>query len=387
MTSNEQSTIKTSCYGKSTKVIIIGNITSDQDFIDKIDLDGFAHALLSLAYQGAAGETYTSLQKSLGVPNSNETALAYKRSLDDLNSAKNITISIANKIYVQDNFRVKADFRSTAQTYFDADIERIDFSENIAAANEINDWVKKKTNNKIQIVVDPFNFRERILGIFLNAIYFKGTWLWRFKKDATRSQTFYVSEDQTISHPMMRQTASFDYAENGELDAKILKMNYKNERFSMIIFLPNSKMGINDLEKKISNIDLNNLRTRKADVKVTLPKFKIESTIPLEDPLKNLGLEEIFNGTGNLANMVEYPSNFYFNKFIQKAFIEVNEEGAEAAAVTAGFSSMTLPSMPPIIPTFTADHPFIFFLTAKLGEESTAGVTVLFAGKVVSPTY
>ncbi|KAI4455459.1 serine protease inhibitor serpin [Holotrichia oblita] len=166
---------------------------------------------------------------------------------------------------------------------------------------------------------------------------------------------------------MMRQTASFDYAENGELDAKILKMNYKNERFSMIIFLPNSKMGINDLEKKISNVDLNNLRTRKADVK--------------------LGLEEIFNGTGNLANMVEYPSNFYFNKFIQKAFIEVNEEGAEAAAVTAGFSSMTLPSMPPIIPTFTADHPFIFFLTAKLGEESTAGVTVLFAGKVVSPTY
>lgn len=262
-------------------------ISTDQNFI----FSPFsAHSALSLAYEGAGGQTTISFQKALDLPGPNATAAGYKSLMDTLNSAKNVQLNIANKIYLQKDNKLNKDFRSIAQNYFDADVDITDFSKSAAAAEEINNWVKEKTQNKIDKLFDADSFDSDTQAVLLNAIYFKGNWLLPFRKEYTRPGKFYVSDDKFIMHPMMFQEAYFDYTESEALGAKIVKMKYENERFAMTIILPNTKTGIADLEKKLSNFNLNTLKLGKTEEKVllSLPKFKIESTLKMEDNLKEV---------------------------------------------------------------------------------------------------
>ncbi|KAK9731420.1 Serpin (serine protease inhibitor) [Popillia japonica] len=342
-----------------------------------------AHSALSLAYEGTGGQTTSTFQDVLLLPDQNATALGYKSMMDTLNSAQNVQLNIANKIYLQSDYKLKEDFRSIAQNYFEADADTIDFSQSSVAAEEINNWVKEKTQNKIDKLFDSDAFDSETRAVLLNAIYFKGNWLSPFRKESTRIDKFYTSDTEFIMHPMMFQEAYCEYTESAKLDAKILTLEYENTRFAMTIVLPNSKMGIVDLEQKLFSLDaLDTAITTNSKDKVllTLPKFKIESTLKLEDPLKEIGLQDIFTNSANFSNMIEGEPNLRINQVIQKAFIEVNEEGAEAAAAT-GIEAGTL-SLVSQQPVFKADHPFMFYIS-----ETTGPGTILFLGKVLSPTY
>ncbi|KAI4455150.1 serine protease inhibitor serpin [Holotrichia oblita] len=207
------------------------------------------HSTLSVIYEGAAGETATSLQNALNVWSAKDIAFQYKPILDNIDAAENITLNIANKLYVQKDYKINEGFQATAQIYFDVSIEAIDFTKRAAAAAQINNWVKEKTSYKIEKVVDADAFNPFTQAVLVNAIYFKGDWLFQFNEHFTVMHQFYISETESISHPMMYQEAPFDYAVNAELDAQILRLQHQNPRYSMTIVLPNSRTGIKKLEK------------------------------------------------------------------------------------------------------------------------------------------
>ncbi|KAK9731418.1 Serpin (serine protease inhibitor) [Popillia japonica] len=319
------------------------------------------YSALSLLYEGSGGLTTATIRNALFLPDVEPTAYEYKTIMDTLNSAKNVTLRIANKIYLQSGYKLKRSFRLVTENYFDADAETIDFGQSVAAAEKINEWVKEKTHNKIDKMFKPDDLDSDTRAVLLNAIYFKGKWSLPFPKDVTRTAKFYTSDTEFIMHPMMYQAAYFDYGEFVELDARILRIKYENKRFAMTIILPNSRTGIAVLEKKLSHINLNTLKLAQSKGKVwlSLPKFKIESTFNLEDPLIEIGLQNIFTNSANLSNMIEGPSNLFIQRVIQKAFIEVNEEGAEAAASTAIQAVGISASINTLV--FNADHPFMFY--------------------------
>ncbi|KAJ3656280.1 hypothetical protein Zmor_015367 [Zophobas morio] len=205
-----------------------------------------------------------------------------------------------------------------------------------------------------------------------------------FDKDCTKTAPFYLNKVKSVDVPMMNKFGDFNYKADKELDAQILELAYTNDNLSMIIILPNKRNGIDKLEKKLATRNLSEITENmwNTEVIVQLPKFKIEQTIFLNDPLTQLGLGEIFDPcVANFSGMISSNEQIHVSQVIQKAFIEVNEEGAEAAAATEAMlvncSGSLRPPPPP--KKFIADHPFIYFLSEKR-------INHLFAGRLSDPT-
>ncbi|KAJ8932604.1 hypothetical protein NQ318_000807 [Aromia moschata] len=205
-----------------------------------------------------------------------------------------------------------------------AEFKLVDFSKSEAAAGSINDWVEKKTNNKIRdlISVDSLNHLTRL--VLVNAIYFKGTWQEKFKPARTATRKFYLNDEDTIEN-------------NENMNAKVLQLLFVNNNVSLVVILPNERTGIADLKEKLAGGDLTkitgNMRRRKVYVK--LPKFRIEQTIDLKEPLTEMGLGNIFTEYADFSDTIKTSQRLCVSEVVQKVFMEVNEEGAEAAADTS----------------------------------------------------
>ncbi|XP_022918921.2 serine protease inhibitor 3/4-like isoform X7 [Onthophagus taurus] len=322
-----------------------------------------AHAVLSMIYQGASGATAEALRKNLYLPEVKATATGYKNIMTELNSVENVTLHIANKVYIANKYQLNDNFKLTATKDYLAEAQPLDFKQSVVAAKEINTWVENKTNNKIKDLIQPDDLDELTRLVLVNAIYFKGNWLHQFPVEHTRKEKFYLNDKDSVLCDMMHLTDHFEYAEDTELDAKILRMRYTNKDVSMVIVLPNSKTGIFALEQKLANKDLTTLTSQlvSREVIVSLPKFKIETTIDLKDSLEKLGMGVIFSDAAEFPNLIKGDEPLKVSKAIQKAFIEVNEQGAEAAAATvAVFKLRTRPQFVVPKPEFIADHPFLF---------------------------
>lgn len=250
------------------------------------------HAVLSLAYQGTAGETENAFRNVLDIPLAKSAAEGYKEIMSTLNNVDDVALHIANKVFVMENYTLKDTFKAVASQYFLSEAENVNFIQNKAAAKIINDWVEGKTNNKIKDLILPDDLNELTRLVLVNAIYFKGDWLLKFDPAQTRVEPFYISETETVDCQMMHIKKKFDFAVNSDLDAKILKLPYKNKNVSMVVILPNKRTGIKELEKKLLTRNLSTLTSymRNVEVEVSLPKFKIEATIELNDPLKEVSI-------------------------------------------------------------------------------------------------
>ena len=248
------------------------------------------HAALSLAYQGASGDTAEGFRKVLNIPVAKSAADGYKTVMNDLNNIQNVTLHVANKIYIQEDYKLKESFRTVATDYFYSDTETVNFVDNIVSANKINHWVQNKTNDKITNLISPDDLNSFTCLVLVNAIYFKGDWKEAFPEKLTRVEPFYVSDTKTVDCQMMHIQSYFGYANDNELDAQLLKLPYQNENVNLVIILPNKRDGINELERKLTNKSLTTLTKRmyQTEVKVSLPKFKIESTIQLNEPLQKV---------------------------------------------------------------------------------------------------
>ncbi|KAK5646351.1 hypothetical protein RI129_004815 [Pyrocoelia pectoralis] len=345
-----------------------------------------AHTVLSMAYQGAAGTTADAFSNSLHVGNQDRAATGYHQVMNALNNIEGVKLHIANKIYVMQGFPLKEKFRKSAAELFLSETESLDFGQSSSSASKINGWVESKTNSKIKNLIDSGCLDSLTRLVLVNAIYFKGDWANQFRRRDTKKEKFYVSENESVDCDMMHITKNFKYREDQHLQAQILEMKYTNRNVSMVIILPFKRTGIEDLEKKLVDVDFSTITDgmRSLEVQLSLPKFKVETTMDLQSVLTRMGLGVIFDqAKANFSEISDSKEQLYVSKAIQKAFIEVNEEGAEAAAATGILKKRKYSSFMPIQRLrIIVDHPFIATIFVSIPENSPLP---LFCGKITSP--
>ena len=330
---------------------------------------------LGMLYNGTSGDTRAEMAEVLGMADLTETEINeyYQKMSQALLNIDPLTdISIANSIWYRDGFPVKQLFIDINKTYFDAEVKSLDFSKP-DAAGIINKWCAEKTKDKIkEIIENPID--DDVIMYLINALYFKSKWQFKFDKKDTKQDDFTKSGNQKIKVNMMAQTADLPYYADEHLQC--VEMPYGNQAFSMVAILPENDMNLDQLIEYLDNTAWQNIVNNmyEHNVWLKLPRFKIECDIPLNEPVKNVGMQRIFGGGfANISDIALCVSDIK-----QKTFVEVNEKGTEAAAVTVIEMRYTSagPSTPP---QFFANRPFLYMIK----EKSTG--TILFIGRMDEP--
>ncbi|GBP43708.1 hypothetical protein EVAR_29689_1 [Eumeta japonica] len=294
-----------------------------------------------------------------------------------LQTIKGVELKLANKIYIPQAYQLNKQFATDVKTVFDSEVKNIDFTQNTEAAREINQWVEDKTNNRIKNLVEPDSLGADTGAVLVNALYFKGSWKSKFDKALTTNRDFHVSADKTIKVPTMHKTDNFKYGQSDELNAKLLEIPYEGGEASLLVVLPNDVEGLSVLEKKLNeNPALLVEATKRMHINkidVFLPKFTIETTTDLKQVLQKIGVTKIFDAnSARLEHLLDSDKPLFVSDAKQKAFIEVNEEGAEAAA--ANVVMVLFKSARVLRFSFVADRPFLFGLKIESPK------TLLFSG-------
>ncbi|GBM18216.1 Serpin B6 [Araneus ventricosus] len=340
----------------------------------------------AMLFYGAKGNTAQELRKALGyekasIPNDLIHA-TFNCFLNEVlksgDSSEGYVLNSANAVLVDKHLELLEEYRSDVQELYKAVVRDVDFlREAPKVVNEINAWVREKTNGMIEKLFDELS--PATVLVLLNAVYFKGTWERQFEPSKTRNEIFYNNglESTGKSVPLMHLTSRFPYASVDNFQA--LELPYKGENISMLILLPNQRDGLRALENSLTPEKLAEIQRElyKTKVEVSLPKFKMEFEKELSPEVKALGANKIFSaGSADFSGMT--PSkNVCVTQVIHKAIIEVNEEGSEAAAVT-GIVFTRMRPMPDMTAKFRADHPFLFAIVEK-GSKSNM---ILFLGRV-----
>ncbi|XP_041974476.1 antichymotrypsin-2-like isoform X3 [Aricia agestis] len=323
-----------------------------------------AEFVLALLTLGTTDTAHEELLTSLGIPNDDAIRSSFSSLSTKLKAIKGVTLNVANKVYIKEGaYELVKELEEDAVKVFDAAIEKINFGDSAAASNLINKWVEQKTNEKIKDLLSPDSVNDDTRLVLVNALYFKGSWKKKFDARATRDQPFYLNADTKVDVPMMYKEDDYKYGQSEELKAQLLEIPYEGESASMLIVLPNDITGLDGVLQKLAGgydlmAELDKMWSTK--VQVTMPKFKIETEIDLMSVLPKLGIKAIFDSSNSgLTKILNNNESLYVSKAVQKAFIEVNEEGAEAAAATAFVvecRSLVLSE------EFLADHPFFYLL-------------------------
>ena len=341
----------------------------------------------SILYEGAQNNTATQIADVFGF---DPDALTRHNSTAQLMASINrddphATLDMANALWVAERFEPFESYIDTARQTYRADIERVSFTAtdnegNKVSIKKINQWASDNTNGKITEVLKSDDVSHRTVMVINNAIYFKGTWVTQFDPTDTEKSDFWTNQTHSVKADFMNQQGMFDYVHFGGV--KVLKMPYEGDRLSMLVILPDDRDGIDALGESLSADMIEQWREqlRETEVVVSVPKFTMKTHYDLIDPLTNMGITDVFiDFESDLWGIADtYPRHLYVTKAVQDAFVDVNEEGTEAAAVTTVV--VYVDSMPEPPPQFTADHPFIFLI-----QDDESG-TILFMGKVADPT-
>lgn len=338
------------------------------------------HTALGMTYEGANGITAEEMENVLMYPNDDlERRGSFAKLFNELynNSIGNYQLNIANAIWSEETFPFKQSFFDVINSYYYGKTDTVDFLNNPEEQRLlINSWVENQTNNKIKDLLAPKIINSDTKMVLVNAIYFKGDWKNKFDVENTKKEEFRINENDRVNVDMMHLNEEFNYFEKDGI--KYLELPYKGENLSMFIILPEEfdfdLPSYDEIVEAQSNM-------RKSEVDVKLPKFKFEEKYELNDILKYMGIKTAFIGSADFSNMYDaeaFDSNniLYISKVVQKAFIEVNEEGSEAAAATAVIIQKQNAMMPNY---FVADQPFAFFIQDLETKE------ILFMGKIVNP--
>jgi serpin B len=278
---------------------------------------------------------------------------------------------VANSLWVQRGFPILPSFRQACQKHYEAEVDAVDFVEDReGAAQRINGWVKEKTKGLIPKLFEPADFDEKTRLAVVNTLYFKGKWQTPFQKERTREEEFHLSNGTTKRVPMMHQGGVFQYLKGEGFQAVALP--YGKGDLSMYLFLPDKGRSVEEFVKSLTPARWQEWlkRFERTRVHVGLPRFRVETTAKLESPLKELGMTDAFDRSRADFRGIA-PEPLYIHKALQKAVVEVNEEGTEAAAATGILAGPT--SVPP---SLIADRPFFFAI-----RHNATGV-LLFMGIV-----
>lgn len=337
---------------------------------------------LAMTYAGAGGPTKTEMAQVLHFDLAEERLHGGFGTLGEiLNSAeKGYRLSMANRLWGAKTYPFRPEFLKTTREQYGAELAQLDFARTEEARQTINAWVEEQTNGRIEDLIPSGVLDAMTRLVLTNAVYFKGAWDEEFSKRATQDAPFRLSRDRQVKVPTMRQTDRFGYAETDDL--QLLELPYEGHDLSMVIVLPKSVDGLPDLETKLTAESVQKWMSglRRRDVRVFLPRFKLTSQFELADVLRAMGMPLAFSERADFSGMSTVES-LMLSQVVHKAFVDVSEEGTEAAAATAVVVAPTAAPAgdrdEPVV--FRADHPFVFLI-----RDNRTGA-VLFVGRVVNP--
>uniref|UniRef100_A0A8C6H0W6 Serine (or cysteine) peptidase inhibitor, clade B, member 1a n=1 Tax=Mus spicilegus TaxID=10103 RepID=A0A8C6H0W6_MUSSI len=341
---------------------------------------------LAMVILGAKGSTAAQLSKTFHFDSVEDIHSRFQSLTAEVSKrGASHTLKLANRLYGEKTYNFLPEYLASTQKMYGADLAPVDFlhaSED--ARKEINQWVKGQTEGKIPELLAEGVVDSMTKLVLVNAIYFKGMWEEKFMTQDTTDAPFRLSKKDTKTVKMMYQKKKFPFGYISDLKCKVLEMPYQGGELSMVILLPkdieDESTGLKKIEKQITLEKLREWTKREnlefIDVHVKLPRFKIEESYTLNSNLGRLGVQDLFSSSKADLSGMSGSRDLFISKIVHKSFVEVNEEGTEAAAATGGIATfcMLLPEE-----EFTVDHPFIFFIR----HNPTSNV--LFLGRVCSP--
>jgi len=338
---------------------------------------------LAMVYGGARGQTAEQMQDVLHlglVPERLHPACgALVERINAPPEKDAYKLSVGNALWGQQGYPFVPAYLDLTRRHYGAGFRQIDFRTDPDGARKIiNTWVEKQTQKKITDLFKPGVINGMTRLVLANAIYFKGNWAEQFKKADTRDAPFLVAPDKKVQAPLMFRKKRFGHMKGKGFQA--LRMPYEGKNLSMVVLLPDKVDGLPALEKKLSAESLRQWlrQMRWREVRVFLPRFKMTSEFSLSGTLAAMGMPDAFiDGKADLSG-INGSRDLFIQAVVHKAFIDVNEEGTEAAAATGITVGAT--SVPPPPTVFRADHPFLFMIV----DQRTG--SLLFMGRVVDPT-
>lgn len=334
---------------------------------------------LSMTYNGAGGETQEAMAKTLNFQG---------MSLEEINQANKelgillnnlnpeTQLNIANSIWTGKGISFSPSFLQVNQDFYQSQVRKIDFS-HPESLKIINNWVKDKTEGKIEKIIQELNYND--VMVLLNAIYFKGNWNQQFSEYFTREMRFYLANGTQKQHPIMFQSSRHLYYQNEYFQA--VSLRYAKGLISMYIFLPMEQVGLEGFYQVLNEENWKNwmLKFRHNKINLGLPKFKTEYEVTLNDALKSLGMKIAFDkSAADFSGMGPIPPNLYISEVKHKTFVEVNETGTEAAAVTGSRIKLMSSTIEQTV-DMLINRPFFFLI-----RDNDSG-TILFMGEITNP--
>ena len=334
---------------------------------------------LSMTYNGASGETQEAIAKALELQNIKIDEINdYNRNIQELlaNGDTNVELNIANSLWARKDIALEQTFLNKVKEFYQAEISNLDFKDS-KAANTINAWVKKNTKDKIDKIVDRIEPDSMLF--LINAVYFKGKWEAPFEKSLTKPQPFTLADGTKIQHPTMSRSGEYRYYDAPTFQA--ISLPYGTGRFSMEIFLPKAKSNLLEFQKQLTTKNWQEWSTKftRKEGLIQLPRFKVEYETSLKSALQNMGMAIAFDSDkADFRNLSTVKA--FIGEVKHKTFVEVNEEGTEAAAATSIEMKVTSAS-PSEEPPFQmiVDRPFFF----TISDRQTG--TIIFMGAIQNP--
>ncbi|AOV09286.1 hypothetical protein BI350_16130 [Sporosarcina ureilytica] len=334
---------------------------------------------LSMIYNGAEGSTKEEIAQTLKLDGI-ETEALNKANASLMNrlqkDSDSIQLDIANSIWLNKEFHFQEAFSANNQNYFNAEIEEIDIGD-AASADKINKWVANATNDKItEMVTSPLN--PNMVTYLLNAVYFKGDWTYAFEEEITKNEPFYLDDGTTKEVPLMSLTEELGYMENDMFQA--VELPYGDGEMNMKVFLPKAHIDIKAFQNEltIENWKMWHESFEEKKGTVQLPRFQLDYEVLLNDALRQLGMASAFEEDADFSKMIQENNPIWISMVKQKTFLDVNEKGTEAAAVTGiEFETTAMPLNEPF--TMKVNRPFFIAIT------DTETEAIIFMGIITNP--
>ncbi len=335
-----------------------------------------AYFALDMVLNGAAGKTREQMAAVLGTPTEQIDKLNQQNEecIKSLNSSSGVKLEVANAIYSDRSAPFKQSFIDLCQSKYSAEAHSEDFSKPQTVA-VINKWCSEKTHGKITEILKTLTKDDKL--ILLNAIYFKGTWREKFEDRLTQDDHFTMSSGEQSPVKMMHQRVHTGYFRGSNFSS--VSLAYAGDKQKMFIFLPNSDVKLAAFQAQFTEENWNSWkkRFRSTDVDLSLPRFKVEFKTDLKKSLVSMGMQNAFSAAGNFSQMTS--SNVCIGYVLQKTYMNVNEEGTEAAAVTAVGMVRAAAARPSMPINFRVDRPFIVALVDEPTNQ------ILFLGTITKP--
>lgn len=348
---------------------------------------------LAMTYLGSGGHTASEIQKVLHFNEATEKTKGdaeksrkvhhlFQTLLTELNKPTDeYELNIANKLYGEKKYPFLQEYTNNVKKFYLASVETADF-ENAAEESRmmINSWVESQTNEKIKDLFPQDSLSELTILVLVNAVYFKGKWNKEFDLKRTEQGDFWLNKGTSKRVQMMKQTGRFHFTSLEDVQSKVLEIPYRGKDLSMLLLLPNEIDGLQKLEDNLTAEKLiewtSSQNMRNTHVDLHLPRFKVEASYDLVATMEALGMRDAFSPQDADFSGMTGRRDLVLSKIVHKSFVEVTEEGTEAAAATG---EEVIAYSGPTYGNFRCDHPFLFFIKHNKTN------SILFLGRVSSP--